>query len=756
MQEEVLRLILLTLSEGALIARKTLVMYIVQTLGEDYPQVSKTCVGHVVQLLYRASCFNVMKREGKSSLMQLKTEFRDYESLRREHDTQIVQVAMEAGLRISPDQWSSLLYGDQAHRSHMQSIIDKLQSPQAYGQLIQELSAALERSSDPDSTISLIRDFEYVGTVDPSASDVLPWEEVAGILDATARIIDTHVRFMRRKNEQKSVGCGAVARRICASSKAVMPTDKSSDRRFKTRLCRDISQGRSCPRGSKCTYAHSSDELRHNSCEAQSSSSLSAHVPPILLTRPRTRVTNHGASQPLSTISAAIEAHQTPTIVLDAIKNDRNHLGRNCLISTEKLMQIPLPIVPLFAGDISSSSNETTLLVTPTMSFPTEEISAGSLNGVTKSAPPPSGHVMMMTPRNVLPSQIPPLIIPPPMWPPPPPHQIPVESKANMPVQQATPPPPLIPIHFQQSSAQMTFAPNRHVLPASNGFPYTPYCEWPERCWRYSDDIYSDGSRFLTANNLSTIHLESVKRDVASKSSEYDEEQLMLRRQEIVSRLAALNQPFTSCINAEESIDEEDLKCHVSFTVANSVLYDDKDAPSSGHIQFPPLSFALPSFSEAKHDRTKPATVQAPCTEMHVKDSINQPLPTPAIQRSHQPLMPMHKMMDPTSFIDCLPSVIKPLPIVSCDPQNVVRATLDRIVDVRERLNDADRNGGLGSTVEKQQLKVELSIVNRQIQVGLPNMIKSFNVSHEGTTKSEYFTGDVRNDMGKVQDASVS
>lgn len=59
MQEDVLRLILLTLSKGELIARKTLVMYIVQTLSEDYPHVSKTCVGHVVQLLYRASCFNV-------------------------------------------------------------------------------------------------------------------------------------------------------------------------------------------------------------------------------------------------------------------------------------------------------------------------------------------------------------------------------------------------------------------------------------------------------------------------------------------------------------------------------------------------------------------------------------------------------------------------------------------------------------------------------------------------------------------------
>lgn len=43
--------------------------------------------------------------------MNLKEQFRDYHALRAEHDAQIVQIAMEAGLRISPDQWSSLLYG---------------------------------------------------------------------------------------------------------------------------------------------------------------------------------------------------------------------------------------------------------------------------------------------------------------------------------------------------------------------------------------------------------------------------------------------------------------------------------------------------------------------------------------------------------------------------------------------------------------------------------------------------------------------
>ncbi|EJD76143.1 hypothetical protein LOAG_16845 [Loa loa] len=166
MQEEVLSLILLILSDGALMSRKTLVLYIVQTLRQDYPQASKTCVGHVVQLLYRASCFNVLKREGESSLMQLKTQFRDYGALRREHDAQIVQVAFEQGLRISPDQWSALLYGDQHHRSHMQSIIDKLQSAQDFEQQINDLKAATEQSSERDMLIPTFEHFERFANFD--------------------------------------------------------------------------------------------------------------------------------------------------------------------------------------------------------------------------------------------------------------------------------------------------------------------------------------------------------------------------------------------------------------------------------------------------------------------------------------------------------------------------------------------------------------------------------------------------------------
>lgn len=59
MQEEVLKLILKILEGGAFLSRKNIVLYVVQQLQPEFPQASKTCVGHVVQLLYRASCFNV-------------------------------------------------------------------------------------------------------------------------------------------------------------------------------------------------------------------------------------------------------------------------------------------------------------------------------------------------------------------------------------------------------------------------------------------------------------------------------------------------------------------------------------------------------------------------------------------------------------------------------------------------------------------------------------------------------------------------
>lgn len=61
MQEEVLKLVLLALEDGSALSRKVLVMFVVQRLEPHFPQASKTSIGHVVQLLYRASCFKVRR-----------------------------------------------------------------------------------------------------------------------------------------------------------------------------------------------------------------------------------------------------------------------------------------------------------------------------------------------------------------------------------------------------------------------------------------------------------------------------------------------------------------------------------------------------------------------------------------------------------------------------------------------------------------------------------------------------------------------
>ena len=45
-------------------------MFVVQRLEPHFPQASKTSIGHVVQLLYRASCFKV-DRYTQTSILKL-------------------------------------------------------------------------------------------------------------------------------------------------------------------------------------------------------------------------------------------------------------------------------------------------------------------------------------------------------------------------------------------------------------------------------------------------------------------------------------------------------------------------------------------------------------------------------------------------------------------------------------------------------------------------------------------------------------
>ncbi|XP_051789141.1 roquin-1-like isoform X4 [Erpetoichthys calabaricus] len=245
MQEEALKLVLLALEDGSALSRKVLVLFVVQRLEPRFPQASKTSIGHVVQLLYRASCFKVTKRDEDSSLMQLKEEFRTYEALRREHDSQIVQIAMEGGLRIAPDQWSSLLYGDQSHKSHMQSIIDKLQTPASFAQSVQELTIALQRTGDPANLNRLRPHLELLANIDPSPDAPPPlWEQLEKGLVAVKTVVHGLVDFIQNHSKK-----GADQQQPPQHSK------------YKTYMCRDMKQKGGCPRGASCTFAHSQEEL---------------------------------------------------------------------------------------------------------------------------------------------------------------------------------------------------------------------------------------------------------------------------------------------------------------------------------------------------------------------------------------------------------------------------------------------------------------------------------------------------------------
>uniref|UniRef100_A0A1A9WD37 RING-type E3 ubiquitin transferase n=1 Tax=Glossina brevipalpis TaxID=37001 RepID=A0A1A9WD37_9MUSC len=247
MQEEVLKLVLQALENGSALSRKVLVMYVVQRLVENFLPASKTSIGHVVQLLYRASCFKVSKREGDSSLMQLKEEFRNYEALRREHDAQIVQIATEAGLRIAPDQWSSLLYGNTAHKSHMQSICDTLQSPSSFAQSVQELVLALQRTGDPTNLFSLRPHLKHLTGIDPSLESPSPsWQDVENALDAVRHVVLGLVKFVQFHSNRK-------AQDYSVSS-------ANANGKYKISLCRDLTKKRVCPRGPNCTFAHSTEE----------------------------------------------------------------------------------------------------------------------------------------------------------------------------------------------------------------------------------------------------------------------------------------------------------------------------------------------------------------------------------------------------------------------------------------------------------------------------------------------------------------
>ncbi|GLH07352.1 Uncharacterized protein GBIM_12824, partial [Gryllus bimaculatus] len=331
MQEEVLKLVLLALEDGSALSRKVLVMFVVQRLEPHFPQASKTSIGHVVQLLYRASCFKVSKREGDSSLMQLKEEFRTYEALRREHDAQIVQIATEAGLRIAPDQWSALLYGDTAHKSHMQSIIDKLQTPQSFAQSVQELVIALQRTGDPGNLSVLRQHLELLASIDPSPESSSPsWCEGCAALEAVKIVVMGLVDFIQHHGSRK-----------------LQEPGHPHNTKYKISMCRDHTLRGSCPRGTNCTFAHSEEELekyraRNRKCVVRPASGFGKVADSNVENTPEF----HNADKVFVQTDDLLYSATTPTITPAPFENS---VLREGYPPTSRGIQVPAPVATAVA-----------------------------------------------------------------------------------------------------------------------------------------------------------------------------------------------------------------------------------------------------------------------------------------------------------------------------------------------------------------------------------------------------------------------
>ncbi|CAF3869000.1 unnamed protein product [Rotaria sp. Silwood1] len=106
MQEKVLKSILLFFEDRSALSYDDIFGSVLQEIGENMIRSVESIVGLCI-----LPCFQIIK-DDNSSVIQLKSNFRNYESLRGGYDSKIIQIAMISGFYTSPEQWSLLLYGD--------------------------------------------------------------------------------------------------------------------------------------------------------------------------------------------------------------------------------------------------------------------------------------------------------------------------------------------------------------------------------------------------------------------------------------------------------------------------------------------------------------------------------------------------------------------------------------------------------------------------------------------------------------------
>ena len=197
----------------------------------------------------------------------------------------------------------------------MQSIIDKLQTPQSFLQSVQELVIALQRTGDPGKLAALRPHLDLLSGLDPNPGkfavslqwhlnniNKIKWETIIlttyrlttyklvsenvsasewpllkNSLHASEEVVAGLISFIgqhsntRRGGGNASSNGGSISNggeRAGSSLEIGGPSAPiigggmgHHNSRYKTSMCRDLSLHGSCPRGKNCSFAHSPVEM---------------------------------------------------------------------------------------------------------------------------------------------------------------------------------------------------------------------------------------------------------------------------------------------------------------------------------------------------------------------------------------------------------------------------------------------------------------------------------------------------------------
>ena len=134
---------------------------------------------------------------------------------------------------------------------------------------LQELVIALQRTGDPGQLSSLRPQLELLAGLDPSPESLTPdWELCASSMDSIKAVVLGLVQFIQHHGNRR-----------------ITDTHHAHNAKYKTSMCRDLTQRGGCPRGHDCTFAHSEEELenfRSRNRKSGKSSMISGNKIPVL------------------------------------------------------------------------------------------------------------------------------------------------------------------------------------------------------------------------------------------------------------------------------------------------------------------------------------------------------------------------------------------------------------------------------------------------------------------------------------------